>query len=140
MTFHVMDCPTPHNVVLVQKKNEKWRVCVDFTDLYKACPKDSYALPQIDLLVDSNAWHKLLSFMEAYFGYNQIKMYEPDKETTSFVLDRGTYCYKVMPFGLKTQEQRTSNSSIESSRKKSMTQWRSKWMTWSLRAKKRRFI
>lgn len=87
MTFHMIDCPTPHNIVLVQKKNEKWRVCVDFTDLNKACPKDPYALPQINLLVDSNAGHKLLSFMEAYSGYNQIKMYEPDKETTFLVLD-----------------------------------------------------
>ena len=64
------------NVVMVKKANGKWRMCVDFTDLNKACPKDSYPLPQVDVLVDSTAQHQLLSFMDAFFGYNQIKMDE----------------------------------------------------------------
>ena len=72
-------------MVTVKKTNGKWRMCVDFTDLNKACPKDSYPLPQIDTLVDSTARHQLLSFMDAFLGYNQIKMEETDQEKTSFV-------------------------------------------------------
>ena len=66
------------NVVMVKKANGKWRMCVDFTDLNKACPKDSYPLPHIDQLVDSIAGHQLLSFMDTFLGYNQIKMDEAD--------------------------------------------------------------
>ncbi|XP_065626129.1 uncharacterized protein LOC136066174 [Quercus suber] len=62
------------NVILVKKANGKWRMCVDFTDLNKACPKDSFPLPRIDQLVDSTAGHKLLTFMDAFSRYNQIKM------------------------------------------------------------------
>ena len=58
------------NVVMVKKANGKWRMCVDFTDLNKACPKDSYTLPHIDQLVDSTAGHRLFSFMDAFSGYN----------------------------------------------------------------------
>ncbi|KAK1563904.1 hypothetical protein Q3G72_034940 [Acer saccharum] len=58
------------NVMVVKKKNGKWRVCIDFTDLNKACPKDSFPLPHIDMLVDATAGHELLSFMDAYSGYN----------------------------------------------------------------------
>nr|XP_017247956.1 PREDICTED: uncharacterized protein LOC108219166 [Daucus carota subsp. sativus] len=85
---------------LVKKPNGKWRTCVDFTDLNKACPKDSFPLPRIDQLVDATAGHALLSFMDAYSGYNQIPMHEPDQEHTSFITDRGLYCYIGMPFGL----------------------------------------
>ncbi|KAL5545894.1 hypothetical protein UlMin_005581 [Ulmus minor] len=66
------------NVVLVKKANGNWRVCVDFTDLNRACPKDSFPLPRIDQLVDATAGHELLSFMDAYSGYNQIRMHEED--------------------------------------------------------------
>ena len=76
-------------------------MCVDFTDLNKACPKDSYPLPRIDQLVESTAGHRLLSFMDAFSGYNQIRMDEADQEKTSFVTSQGLFCYKVMPFGLK---------------------------------------
>ena len=89
------------NVIMVKKANGKWRMCVDFTDLNKACPKDSYPLPRIDQLVDSTASHKLLSFMDAFSGYNQIKMDEADQEKTFFVTSQGLFCYEVMPFGLK---------------------------------------
>ena len=58
---------------------------VDFTDLNKAYPKDSYPLPRIDTLVNSIARHQLLSFMDAFSGYNRIKMEEADQEKTSFV-------------------------------------------------------
>uniref|UniRef100_A0A2N9FIS9 Uncharacterized protein n=1 Tax=Fagus sylvatica TaxID=28930 RepID=A0A2N9FIS9_FAGSY len=89
------------NVVMVKKSTGKWRMCVDFTDLNKACPKDSFPLPRIDQLVDSTAGHKLLTFMDAFSGYNQIVMDENDQEKTSFITSRGLFCYKVMPFGLK---------------------------------------
>ena len=89
------------NVVMVKKANGKWRMCVDFTDLNKACPKDSYSLPRIDQLVDSTTGHRLLSFVDAFSGYNQIRMDETNQEKTSFVTSQGLFCYKVMPFGLK---------------------------------------
>ncbi|KAL5581058.1 hypothetical protein UlMin_013500 [Ulmus minor] len=89
------------NVVLVKKANGNWRVCVDFTDLNRACPKDSFPLPRIDQLVDATTGHELLSFMDAYSGYNQIRMHEGDQEHTAFLTNQGLYCYKVMPFGLK---------------------------------------
>ena len=76
-------------------------MCVDFTDLNKACPKDSYPLPSIDALVDSAAGCKLLSFLDAFSGYNQIKMHPMDEEKIAFMTERLCYCYRVMPFGLK---------------------------------------
>ncbi|XP_072064460.1 uncharacterized protein [Arachis hypogaea] len=89
------------NVVLVKKSNGKWQMCVDYTDLNKACPKDAFPLPNIDGLVDAASGHRYLSFMDAYFGYNQIPMHRPDEEKTAFITPDGTYCYIVMPFGLK---------------------------------------
>ena len=92
------------NVILVKKANGKWRMCMDFTNLNKACPKDSFPLPRIDQLMDSTTGHKLLTFMDAFSGYNQIKMTEEDQEKTTFITSQGFYCYKVMPFGLKNVE------------------------------------
>ncbi|XP_072086573.1 uncharacterized protein [Arachis hypogaea] len=89
------------NVVMVRKQNGKWRMCVDFIDLNKACPKDSYPLPSIDSLVDNASGYATLSFMDAYSGYNQIMMHPSDQNKTAFITDFGNYCYKVMPFGLK---------------------------------------
>lgn len=66
------------NPVLVKKSKDKWTMCVDFRDLNNACPKDSYPLPMIDQLVDATLGHELLSFMDAYSGYNQIKMAKSD--------------------------------------------------------------
>ena len=86
------------NVVMVKKNNEKWRMSVT---------KDSYPFPRIDTLVDSTARHELLSFMDAFSGYNQIQMKEEDQEKTSFMTSQGLFCYKVMPFGLKNAGQRT---------------------------------
>ena len=62
------------NVVLVKKANNKWRLCIDFTDINRACQKDSFPLPRIDLIVDATVGHELLSFMDAFSGYNQIRM------------------------------------------------------------------
>ena len=89
------------NVVLVKKVNGKWRLYIDFTDINKACSNDSFPLLRIDLIVDATAGHKLLSFMDTFSGYNQISMDLDDQEKTSFVTAQGTYCYRVMPFGLK---------------------------------------
>ena len=83
------------NVVLVKKANGKWRICVDFMDLNKACLKDSFPLLRIDRLVDSTAGHKLLTFMNAFSGYNQIKMAEEDQEKTTFITSQWLYCYKA---------------------------------------------
>ena len=86
---------------MVKKENGKWRICVDFTELNKAYPKDSYPLPRIDLLVDSTTRHQFLNFMDAFSSYNQIMFKEFNQEKTSFITSQGLFCYKVMPFGLK---------------------------------------
>ena len=86
---------------MVPKTNGKWRVCVDFTNLNKACPKDSYPLPRIDRLVDDTSGYVVLSFLDVFSGYHQISMYPPDAEKMAFITEKGTYCYQVMPFGLK---------------------------------------
>ena len=78
------------NVVLIKKANDKWRLFIDFTNINRACPKDSFPLPRIDLIVDATTGHELLNFMDPN-----------DQEKTSFVTGQGTYCYRVMPFGLK---------------------------------------
>ena len=89
------------NTVVVKKKNGKWRVCVDFTDLNKSCPKDPFPLPQIDQLVDATVGHPWMSFLDAFQGYHQIPLALDDQEKTSFITPVGNYHYKVMPFGLK---------------------------------------
>ena len=76
-------------------------MCVDFKDLNKACPKDDFPLPHIDVIVDSAASSAMYSFMDEFSGYNQIMMAVMDKIKTAFITEWGTYCYKVMPFGLK---------------------------------------
>ena len=89
------------NFVPVTKKDGKVRVCVDFCDLNKASPKDDFPLPHIYMLVDSTVRHTMLSFMDGFYEYNQIMMALEDMEKTSFITELGTYCYRVMPFGLK---------------------------------------
>ena len=73
------------NVVLVKKANGKWRMCVNFTNLNKACTKDNFPLPRIDQMVDSTTGHRLLTFMDAFSRYNQIKLAEEDQEKTTFI-------------------------------------------------------
>ena len=82
------------NVVLVKKANGKWRLCIDFIDSNRACSKDSFPLPRIDLIVDATAGHELLSFMDAFSGYNQIRMDPNDQEKTSFVTEAR---YSLLP-------------------------------------------
>ena len=87
--------------MVVKKKTGKWRVCVDFTDLKKACPKDPFPMPRIDQLVDATVGHPRMSFLDAFQGYHQIPLATEDLEKTAFVTPVGNYHYKVMSFGLK---------------------------------------
>jgi hypothetical protein len=66
------------NLVLAPKKNKEWRMCVDYTDLNKHCPKDPFGLPRIDEVVDSTADRELLSFLDCYSSYHQISLREED--------------------------------------------------------------
>jgi hypothetical protein len=89
------------NTVMVKKANKKWRMCIDFTDLNKACPKDEFPLPRIESLVDAAATSELMSLLDCYSGYHQIWMKKEDEPKTSFITPSGTYCYLRMPEGLK---------------------------------------
>jgi hypothetical protein len=89
------------NLVVVPKANGKLRMCIDYTSLNKACPKDPYPLPRIDQIVDSTSGCDLLSFLDAYSGFHQIQMSREDRKHTTFVTVGGLYCYVVMPYGLK---------------------------------------
>jgi hypothetical protein len=89
------------NPVLVKKKNGRWRMCVDYTSLNKAYPKDPFPLPRIDQIVDSTAGCETLSFLDAYSSYHQISMKESNQLATSFITPFGSYCYVTMSFGLK---------------------------------------
>ena len=89
------------NIVPVPKKDGRVRMCVDYWDLNKACPKDDFLLPHIDILMDSATLSVMYSFMDEFSRYNQIKMAKADKLKTSFITEWGIYCYLVMPFGLK---------------------------------------
>lgn len=86
------------NVVMVKKATGKWKMCMDYTNLNKVCPNDAYPLLSIDRLVDGACGFRVLSFLDAYSGYNQIKMYLPNQEKTTFVIDRANFFYKVMTF------------------------------------------
>jgi hypothetical protein len=87
------------NPVLVKKKNRKWRMCVDYTSLNKACLKVPFPLPRIDQIIDSTTGCETLSFLDAYSGSHQIKMKESDQLVTSFITPFGMYCYVTMPLG-----------------------------------------
>jgi hypothetical protein len=89
------------NPVVMPKANGKLRMCIDYTSLNKACPKDPYPLPRIDQIVDSTLGCDLLSFLDAYSGFHQIRMAKEDRKHTAFVTVDGLYCYVVMPYGLR---------------------------------------
>jgi hypothetical protein len=86
---------------MVKKSNGKWCKCMDFTNLNKTCPKDYYPLPKIDHLVDATAGFEFLSSLDANFTYHQILMHLKDEEKIIFITEKRTYCYRVIPFGLK---------------------------------------
>ena len=95
------------NPVLVEKQNDDpnvavvWRMCIDYTNLNKACPKDPFPLPRIDQVIDSTAGCELLSFIDAYFCFHQIPLLKEDQIKTSFITPYGVYCYLTMAFGLR---------------------------------------
>jgi hypothetical protein len=90
------------NPVIIPKKNiDVRRVCVNYTSLNKHCSKDPFPLPRIDQIIDSTVGCTRLSFLDAYSGYNKIKLKKEDKENTAFITPYGVFCYQVMPFGLK---------------------------------------
>ena len=86
------------NTVVVKKKTGNRRVCVDFTDLNKACPKDPFSMPRIDQLVDAIVGHPRMSFLDAFQGYHQIPLATNDQKKTAFITPMGNYHYKVMLF------------------------------------------
>jgi hypothetical protein len=89
------------NMVMVQKKSGKWRMCIDFTSLNKACPKDNFPLPRVDKIVNSAAGYEVMSLLDCFSGYHQIYMTEEDKASTSFITPFGTCCFVRMLEGLK---------------------------------------
>ncbi|CAL2271820.1 unnamed protein product [Prunus armeniaca] len=89
------------NIVPVKKKTRVIRICTDYRDLNQACPKDEFSLPNMDILIDSTSGQGLLSFMDGFSGYNQIKISSKDAEKTAFRTPYGNFYYSVMPFGLK---------------------------------------
>ena len=89
------------NVLPVPKKDGKVRMCVDFRNLNKACRKDDFPFPHIDVLVDNTASNALMSFMDGFSGYNQIKIAPKDMTKITFTTEWGIIFYRVMPFRLK---------------------------------------
>ncbi|GKU93606.1 hypothetical protein SLEP1_g7183 [Rubroshorea leprosula] len=89
------------NPVLVKKPNGKWRMCIDFTNLNDACPKDPHPLPNVEKLVERAAGHERMSFLDASSGYHQVQLLLDDQEKTAFYAGDTIYCYVMMPFGLK---------------------------------------
>ncbi|GKC96729.1 hypothetical protein Tco_1162171 [Tanacetum coccineum] len=89
------------NPVMVKKRDKKWRMFVDFTNINKACPKEGYPLPEIDWKVESVLGFRLKCFLDAYKGYHQIQMAEEDEDKTAFFVGKEVFCYQKMPFELK---------------------------------------
>jgi hypothetical protein len=100
----IRECKHPvwlANPVLVPKKTSGLRMCINYTDLNKHCPKDPFPLPRIYQVVDSTAGRVLLCFLDCYSRYHQIALHLDDEDKTTFIRPHGIYCYKVMTFGLK---------------------------------------
>jgi hypothetical protein len=91
------------NLVLVEKHDGSWRMCIDYTSLNKACPKDEYPLPRICQIVDSTTSCELLSFLDAYSSYHQISLVIDNEEKIAFITPFGIFCYTKMAFGLKNR-------------------------------------
>ena len=98
--IHPFDYPKwVSNIVPIGKASGGIYVCLYFWDLNLACPKDDFPLPNIDIIVDLTVGHEMLSLMDGFFGYYQIKIAEEDQHKMTFTTPWGTFCYQVMPFG-----------------------------------------
>ena len=86
---------------MVLKKNGKMRMCIDFTELNKACPKDPFPLPRIDILIDQAAGCEMLSLLHCFLGYHQVWMRRSNEGKTSFTTPFGIFCFVQMPNGLR---------------------------------------
>jgi hypothetical protein len=103
-TGFIRECKNPvwlTNPVLVPKKTDKWRMCIDYTDLNRHYPKDPFPLPRIDQVVDSIAGSALVCFLDCYSGYHQIALKVFDQDKTAFITPHDLYCYTAMTFDLK---------------------------------------
>ena len=89
------------NIFPITKKQGTIRVCVDYRDINKACLKDNYPSPDIDQIIDDCAENEIFSFMDGFFGYNQINILPADQPKTTFICPCGTFAYCKLPFGLK---------------------------------------
>ena len=135
---HIREIQYPEwlaNVVLVKKTNGKWKMCVDFTELNKACPKDSYPLPSINSLIDNALGWRLLCFLDAFSRYNQIRIHPRDKSKTTFMVEVASYCYNIMPLAWKTLRWPIKGSWTGSFHLSSDATFKHMWMTWSSRRK-----
>lgn len=92
------------NIVPVEKPTQGIHTCTNFRDLNKACPKYDFPLPNIDMIVDMTVGHTMISVMDGFFGYNQIKIAPEDQHKIAFTCPWGTYYWNVMTFGLKMLE------------------------------------
>ena len=92
------------NPVLVDKKQGAIRICTDFHDLNRSCPKDNFPTPYIDQILDECAGSEVLSFMDGFSRYNQIQIKPEDQHKTAFIFPWGTFTNRKMPFGLKNAE------------------------------------
>ncbi|GJX27179.1 reverse transcriptase domain-containing protein [Tanacetum coccineum] len=110
---------------MVKKNDGGWRMCVDFTDINKACPKDCYPLPEIDWKMESFAGFRLKCFLDAYKGYHQIQMMEGDEDKTAFFVGEGVFCYQKMPSGLKNVGETTSEEGMLSDIQETFERFRS---------------
>jgi hypothetical protein len=100
----ICECKNPvwlANPVLVPKKISQWRMCIDYTDLNRQCPKDPFPLPRIDQVVDCTAGSALLCFLDCYSGYHQKALKVSNQDKMAFITSHGIYCYTAMTFGLK---------------------------------------
>jgi hypothetical protein len=91
------------NPILVEKPNDSWRMCINYTSLNKACPKDRHSLPRICQIIDSTTSCELLSFLDVYSSYPQISLIIDDEEKIAFITPFGIFCYTKMAFRLKNE-------------------------------------
>jgi hypothetical protein len=89
------------NPVLIDKKGGSIRVCIDYRDINKACPKDNFPTPFVDQIIDDCASSEIFSLMDGFSGYNQINIAPEDQHKTAFICPWGTFAYRKLPFGLK---------------------------------------